>query len=137
MRRSQCRSVRAIPFIVTLVALFGCSSGSAPHDVAMSVPLGSSILELDQYLQRGRGSEGTVYVWQKTPGKGEYLIGSYSRLGEVEVGDYDEWVEAANDRDKFTGRILFIHDSLTSSDANELAYVNGKLVDRGWGFLPG
>jgi hypothetical protein len=46
--------------LVGVLAVVCAGCGSAPHDIATAVPIGSSLSELDRWLERGRGSFGEV-----------------------------------------------------------------------------
>lgn len=135
------RKLKAIRICFAMLAGIATGCGSAPHDVATSVPLGSRLSQLDRFLIRGTGSEGEVTEWI-TVGNGSpipkgSLKNSYGIFRRHSRGDYDGWNASPQARDAFTGEIVFVHDGSTSADANSLTYVKGKLVKAAWGFLPG
>ena len=132
----------ASAIIISLLLWAFMNIGSAPHDTVTPVPLGSKLSELDRYLHRGAGSEGKVTQWipaRITAGNPVYneFYKEFGMFIPKKLGSYDEWKASSEERDKFTGEIQFIHWSSTSDDVNTFIYINGKLLKKDWGFLPG
>lgn len=123
----------AIPFgiVCTLGLLFALFAnggklliqgfGPEPADIVEGVPLGSKVSSLDRYL------EGEVQ-------EGDATVSSADTEGEV---SYRTWKATRHESSEFTGEITFIDQGFFSSEVYTFKYVNGLLVEKDWGFLPG
>ncbi len=138
----------AFGLLIGICLVHSVNCDSAPHDIVSSVPIGIKLSDLDGYLKRGSGSEGEVLQWIPTnepaDSKGMQLRGEGMRIStefgtflQKNLGSYDEWYATAEDRNRFTGEITFIHHGSTSSDINSFTFVNGILRKKDWGYLPG
>lgn len=55
-----------------------------------------------------------------------------------DLGDYTDWNPSADDAEGFTGEIVFFVDQpFGNSSMVGFSYVDGRLVKKDWGYLPG
>jgi hypothetical protein len=127
----------AIP--LGLVLLSAC--GSAKHDIVADVPIGSELSKLDRYLQRASDSSGEVTQWiplnEAASSPRDSIKNEFGTFTTNPIGSYDTWKATDEERNRFTGEIIFYHHGSTSSDVNSFIYVKGKLKKKDWGYLPG
>ena len=131
-------TIISLPLLLCI--LFVALSWSGRHDIVSRIPLGSKLSDLDQYLPWSAGTSGEVIQWRPAidstaDGKGQ-ITNELGKFTTVSLGSYDEWKATVQDRDRFTGEIMFFRHSLTSADVNSLVYHEGRLYKKDWGFLP-
>lgn len=131
--------ITRILFLACLLLSGACSS--APHDRVGPVPMGSKLTDLDRHFTMLPDSRGEVTEWLpgNRPVKAgeERVTNEHGTFNARSLGDYDGWTATPEERNRFTGEILFFHHGSTSADVNSVIYRRGKLVQKDWGFLPG
>jgi hypothetical protein len=126
-------------FLLSLLLVGACAS--APHDRVGPVPMGSELADLDRHFVKLPVSKGEVTEWlpANRPVKAgeERVTNEHGTFIARSLGDYDGWNATPEERNRFTGEILFFHHGSTSADVNVVTYRQGKLIHKEWGFLPG
>lgn len=135
--------------LLVLAGLLSCAAGrNDAEDITSSVPIGSRLADLDQYLERWDLDSGDVMQWIPTSEPpdsddlqlrtdGVRISTDYGTFLQKNVGTYYSWNASAEERNKFTGEIVFFHHPHWNAELIAFIYVNGKLVQTDWGYLPG
>jgi hypothetical protein len=118
-----------------------------PEEVTKTFPIGSRLVDLDPYLKQTNLSSGDVFAWQPSPDAGtkpkfytdigKYAYTDFGTFKKLEPVAYDGWRAGPQEREKFTGEIIFSEHRFTYAYIVALYYRDGKLWKADWGFLPG
>jgi hypothetical protein len=124
---------------------------SAAPEIMARVPIGSDLDRL--YLSVGkdrRAKPGDVMLWipssAKNPDFSDYqprrhgvtIRTDFGMFRQKNLGNYSDWSPTEELRTRFTGDIdFFVDNGQAETRALTFTYMNGKLVSKDWGFLPG
>ena len=109
---------------------------NSPTDILSRVPLGSKLIDLDKYVGDFGLTPGDVMQFGSFGNQHDTFSGEASV--ERNLGRYDKWRASMSERERFSGRILFyLGDVLMNMKLLQFTYMNGKLIKKDWGNLPG
>jgi hypothetical protein len=109
---------------------------NSPTDILSRVPLGSKLIDLDKYVGDFGLKPGDVMQFGSFGNQRDTFSGEAA--GERNLGRYDKWRASMGERKRFSGKILFyLEDVLMNMKLLEFTYMNGKLIQKDWGNLPG
>jgi len=114
-----------------------------------SVPLGSPVTRLRAIRNCDAVTGGSVMQWRPeaigTPPlaeiqirlDGEIIETEFGKFMQKDLGDYDHWDPSVESEKHFTGEIVFFLERGLSNLVIGFMFVDGQLVKKDWGFLPG
>lgn len=115
--------------IISLAAIIWKSAGYRDHQWLLDrMPLGAEVRDLEPLLNEESVRGSAAIETQRKKGV----------IHQVELGDFHALRHSRIDESKFTGKIiLFVEEPFSDSIGLWFIYVDGRLVDKQWGFLPG
>lgn len=128
-----------------------------PHHQRLmaGIHLGSGVRSLDAIYLDPSVWQGDVRLWIAAPDSlrhrsdtqlkagGQVFLTEYGAFRKKDLGSYSRWRRSAVNIERFTGEVIFfIHQPFCeapfgNSVAIAFTYVDGRLMRKDWGFLPG
>ena len=154
IEKKKSPALRCCSFFFAFVALFcilppACSIAFGPdaEKVMAAIPMGSKLSDLDQYVNHWGIEKGDVWMWtpidESSDLKGTKVTNNFGTFLITNLGEYDSWSASKVERDQFSGVVhllyfsIVIPDDFDPSFMIDLGYIDGVLVEKDWGILPG